>query len=207
MSERLTRERLAEVFGEENLLRADPADIPSAVSDEFTREFLVNVGIPQSSEAEFIEFAADFPREWRPLGEAEIYRTGGRQVPDVLKDAFYIGYAEGAVPIFIALDGASGRVHAISEAEDEPYLMNSDVESLVFYMYVLDRHRELYSDEYDDEHSEEYEARGTTTFAEAAKLVEREWREHDPAPLDLPEGEVMRVWPNRLDDIESGMVG
>jgi hypothetical protein len=109
--------------------------------------------------------------------------------------------------VTIVLDGATGKIYAISEAEQDPYLMNSDIGSLVFFMYTLDRHKELYSDDYYEEHESEFEGSDTDTYAEAAKLIEREWRDHDPAAFEVPEGDVMRVWPNVLDDIASGMRG
>ncbi|MQY05846.1 SUKH-4 family immunity protein [Actinomadura macrotermitis] len=185
MRERLTRRQLIDVFGEDNVVRGTPAGI----THPFTRRFLAEVGVPVTGRAEFVQFAEGFPDELTPLTEP---------VPPALADAWYIGDAFGAVFVTIALDGETGTVHAVPEGHEEPYLMNTDIESLVFFLTTLERRHEQFSAEL----VEDGEA-----FAEAARTIEREWRAHDPAPFAVPEGEVMRVWPNLLDDIECGTIG
>jgi hypothetical protein len=207
MPERLTREQLLSVFGEKAVTAVSPVDLPEGVTHEFTRDFLSEVGVPMATSAEFISFDGHVPTGPMPLRDSPLHTEIGRELPLGSANFYYLGDAYGAVFVTIALDGTTGKIYAISEAEQDPYLMNSDIESLVFFMYTLDRNKNLYSDDYYDEHNSAFEGSDTDTYAEAAKLIEHEWREHDPAPLEIPEGDVMRVWPNVLDDIASGMRG
>jgi len=203
--ERVTREQLVEVFGEDAVVRVPDEAIPSDVTHAFTRAFLAETGVPGASEVEFIEFDEGIGDGLTPLRDSILFTGAGWDLPAGFENAYYLGDANGAVPITIALDGASGAVYAISETEDEPYLMNSDIESLVFFAYTLERHRELFSDDYHEQHGGQVD--GEDTYERAARIIEEEWRAHDPAPFAVPEGEIMKVWPNVLDDISSAALG
>ncbi|MFC6880077.1 MULTISPECIES: SUKH-4 family immunity protein [Actinomadura] len=207
MPDRLTHDALVEVFGEDAVARVAPGAVPAGITDEAARAFLTEVGVPTSTTAEFIVFDKHVPDGPLPLRESPFVTEHGWTVPPSLADAYLLGDAYGSVFVTIALDGATGRVYAISEAEPDPYLMNSDLESLVYFAYVLERDRELYTEEHFDEHEADYEGTGSDPFQEAARLTERAWREHDPAAFEVPEGEIMKVWPNVLDDIASGTFG
>lgn len=202
--DRVTREQLVDVFGTDAVRRIPAESLPGGIAHEPTRRFLTEIGLPTQSAVEFIEFDKDIIDGPKPLQEAPLFGEIDEAHLPVLGPAYYLGDANGSVFINIVINGATGEIFALEEGYMEPYLMNTDIESLVFYMYVLERDRELYGDEYYEANNAQYEGTETSTFTVAADRIEREWREHDAAPFEVPPGELMRVWVNLLDDIASG---
>lgn len=208
MPERITRAQLVEVFGGDGLAPIPAENLPAGITDEFTRSFLTSTGIPTNMYEDVIEISEDLTTGLRGLGEVEPFSNGAWEIPEGFSKFYYLGNFFGSFYAVIALDGATGQVHAIPEARAVTYVLNSDVECLAFYMYTFTRHRELYSSDYYDEHNDEYEGTDTNTYAEAGKLIEAELRAHDPAPFTAAgtsTGDETYVWSACIEELSSGL--
>ncbi|TNY36685.1 SUKH-4 family immunity protein [Thermomonospora catenispora] len=142
MTIRLTRERLAEAYGAENLLTVPAERLPDSLVHGPTREFLTSVGFPNSRVEPLVEvdeaFAAGLPpmAEHRYFGEGEY---GGWELPVQCGDFLLLGDWNSAVLGVVGLEPRNGTVHVVSEMQDEgeAALLNSSVDRLAYFLLVL----------------------------------------------------------------------
>jgi len=198
----LTFAELAAVFGEQGVLRTDPALLPEGLRHDETRGFLSAVGFPSSDVQGLVVVDEQFPRAVRGMREASHFTEYGWELPPEAADLFLLGEFQGAAMGVIGIDGASGAVRMVSELDmSRAVLLNSDISRLTYFLYVLRRDEHLYSWEHYDEHEQpDPESPEPDTMGQAAERIRQEFQRADPAALE--EGE--NVWDAVLEDIARG---
>ncbi|WP_019632921.1 SUKH-4 family immunity protein [Actinomadura atramentaria] len=141
----LRRETLIGVFGADGVERWPAA--PGGIVDEEARRFLLEVGLP--SELEPPTVSALPPGGGGGVGLREFRNEHETDWPWFTEDGFggwfLIGYCSWAGNIFV--DGATGVVHFVPDAEEPPSLMNSSVRDFAYFMYAFQRDRDAYTHE------------------------------------------------------------
>ncbi|MER6996811.1 SUKH-4 family immunity protein [Streptomyces sp. NPDC000410] len=190
---------LEEEFGDGEIARFDPADLPEGLHHEPTRRFLSGTGLPR--EAGMFALYDEAPlRPSRTEAAGERY-DGGRDV-----DASPGGLASGHGPLFalgevvedceVVVDGLTGAVHArYFDGEWRP--LNADVSTLAFTVWMHQREETL--DHVHELTYDMYQQLADTMISVLASL--------DPvacAPTDR-EGD-WRYWPEVFHDEAGGVL-
>jgi len=144
MTVRLTREQLAEAYGEENLLTIPADRLPDLLIHQPTRDFLTSVGLPDSTAGGLVDVDEAFAAGLPPMSEHEYFGSGehgGWELPAMCADFLLLGDWNSAVLGVVGLNPRTGAVYVVSEMEyeDEAALLNSDITCLAYFLYILDR--------------------------------------------------------------------
>ncbi|HEV7933402.1 MAG TPA: SUKH-4 family immunity protein [Actinomadura sp.] len=204
----MTHERLAALFGEDDVWRPPESELPLEISHEPTRRFLSGVGLPAELRNGFLSLDSDvlegrletLPQVYEELGEI---REWTWRIPEGGKHWYVLGGFFGGD---VAVDGATGRVWFLPEWDGPPQPMHSGVDALAYFMYALERDRPLYSYEHaraveDDDASPDDEI---DVYEKAARKLVVELREIDPTPFTEEDA---GPWTQAFEDIAGGQWG
>ncbi len=194
MQSPVAREQLVEVFGAENLIVIPDSVLPLGITDRFTRDFLSTVGLPREISNHLLELDERLGEQVRTLREAPTRAEYGYDLVEGTEDYFYLGDLLPAGQI--ALDGATGRLYSIREADILDFL-NTDVARFAYFMMVLERDKNLFGSDHCDAAGDE---EALSRYEQAADQVRAAFVAVDRAAAEPDTG----LWPWALDGIAAG---
>ncbi|GAA3466735.1 SUKH-4 family immunity protein [Nonomuraea roseola] len=142
---KVTRELLESLYGAGGLIRLTPEEIHPAITHGPTRRFLAEVGLPANGVHED-DWTGDSLRCVKPMTESwpeedaqELRACAG--LPDDLGAVFML---DSLPSWYLFLDGRTGLVHEVPEGLETARVAHRDVESYVYFAYVIHRERALW---------------------------------------------------------------
>ncbi|MEO3973453.1 SUKH-4 family immunity protein [Streptomyces sp. CAU 1734] len=141
---------LEEEFGESNIVRADPETLPPELEHEPTRHFLTRVGLP----AKAVMFELRDPeRLLLTLAEQSAHHRDDERMSQLhavigelpVDPGRLLCLGELIHDLVVLIDGRTGRIHSWRYGDDTLGLINADVSTLAFTLWL--HRRELTIDE------------------------------------------------------------
>jgi hypothetical protein len=178
---------LESVFSEEALGIWTNSSLPADLQRE-AREFLATVGLPQDPST-FL-----FDKEFGRCGTDPNFPSSISEIPEGWENWLRIGAIGGDL---VALDSGSGTVFSQPEGENRIELLNEDLESFAYFVYLIERERSHWDparseDEPFDPESVAVELRETMMRADPSPFEGREpgWSD----AFDWETGKRMPTW-------------
>ncbi|MEU6354414.1 SUKH-4 family immunity protein [Streptomyces sp. NPDC047072] len=188
----VTAELLRDVFPQERISRVPPDRQSAVLAHAESRAFLADIGIPRA-EGVLIEIRDDLPEgltpllSHRPTADFAEYEDA----PDDFTRWIHLGKAATSD---LALDGETGIVYDINDEVRAIQPMHTDLSSMVYGMWLLEKRRPDYDPEDTDEMLpvEEMERVADEIQADLSRV--------DPLPFAGP-----GWWEGVVSDIAGGM--
>ncbi|WUD75178.1 SUKH-4 family immunity protein [Streptomyces sp. NBC_00510] len=137
----VTRALLESVFPPGELVTLDDPAM-SLITHEPSREFLRDIGLPLQESGVFV-LDPDFPTHMTTIHDWHL----GDDAPPGAAGFLYLAQLHYD---HVVLDGASGRVWALPEAEPEVFPLHEDLHSLAYFLCAAERERPAYDPQFPD---------------------------------------------------------
>ncbi|MFB8773082.1 SUKH-4 family immunity protein [Streptomyces broussonetiae] len=192
---------LEEEYGAGAVVRFEDVDFPAALVHEPTRRFLREVGLPEDGVWFGLDSDVPLPTLAQYVADEResVFRTEGVPARDRLPEGAHrlIRLGHLLEDTSLVVDGGSGAVSAWSEAGTVLRPLNTDVSTLAFTLWLVQRAKSL---------DAEYEL--TDAYEQLAATLARTLAAVDPLAVDpaprTPEDDGWRYWPEMFEDEAGG---